>query len=907
MRALFILLLGAFLPALAFPQSLIVQSLTCEHRANPLGIDVQRPRLSWQLQSEERGVMQAAYQLRVASDPKSLEKGRGLIWDSGNTPSSQSLYIPYGGPSLEAGQRYYWQVRAWDEQGRASAWSSPAWWEMGLGGPEGWQARWITVPWEEDKSVSQPAPLLRRTFRLEKEVARARAYITSRGLYLAYLNGDKIGDQVFTPGWTSYKERLQYQAYDITGQLKRGENAIGLILGDGWYRGRIGWISQRNHYGSELALLLQIEVEYADGSKETITSDEEWRAATGPILESDIYDGEVYDARKEQPGWAVPGFDAAGWQPVKLADYPKDNIIAGAGVPVREIQEIQPREIFTTPKGEQVVDFGQNLTGWVRLRLQGPAGHTVKVYHAEVLDKEGNFYTANLRAAKARLEYTLKGGREEVYEPHFTFMGFRYVKVENWPGELTPRSITAVVIHSDMEKAGSFECSDPFINQLQHNIQWGQKGNFLDVPTDCPQRDERLGWTGDAQAFSRTAAFNYDVAAFFLKWLGDLAADQREDGAVPFVIPQVLKKSDVASTGWADAATIIPWNLYLAYGDERFLEQQYESMKAWVGYMEAQAGDSYLWNTGFHFGDWLFYRPDDDNDGRSAVTDKYLIAQCFFANSTDILRKSAAVLGKQEEEQYYANLLGNIKKAFLQEYMTPNGRLVSGTQTAYVLALAFDMLPEGLREQAAERLAENVRRYGHITTGFLGTPHICHVLSEYGYTNLAYKLLFRKQYPSWLYPVTMGATTIWERWDGIKPDSTFQNVGMNSFNHYAYGAIGDWLYRRVAGIAIGPANPGYKHIIIQPEPTDSLTFARAVHESPYGTVRSGWERKDGKLKVEVAIPPNTQATVRLPGAELAGVRLDGGLLRGGDGVLEVRQDGGDVVVEVGSGAYIFEY
>ncbi len=638
-----------------------------------------------------------------------------------------------------------------------------------------------------------------------------------------------------------------------------------------------------------------------------IASDGAWRAATGPILESDIYNGEVYDARREYEGWTRPGFDDGAWQAVRIADFPKDHLIAQEGVPVRTIEELPPVEIFTTPRGEQVIDFGQNMVGWVRLRLDGPAGHTVRVYHAEVLDKEGNFYTDNLRSAKARLEYTLRGGGEEVYEPHFTFMGFRYVKVENWPGELTPASVTGVVIHSDMERAGSFECSDALINQLQHNIRWGQKGNFLDVPTDCPQRDERMGWTGDAQAFARTAAFNYDVAAFFRKWLGDVAADQRADGAVPFVVPHVLGDNAYASTGWADAVTIIPWSLYLAYGDERFLAEQYASMKDWVGYMEAKAGESDLWNEGFHFGDWLFYRPFDDNDGRSAVTDKYLIAQCFYAHSVDIMQQAAQVLGKTGDERYYAALLSRIKDAFRSEYVTPNGRLVSGTQTAYVLALAFDMLPEELRDQAARRLADNVRAYGHITTGFLGTPHICHVLSRYGYTDLAYELLFRREYPSWLYPVTRGATTIWERWDGIKPDSTFQTVGMNSFNHYAYGAIGDWLYRRVAGLDIDPDHPGYKHILIHPEPTDSLTYARATHDSPYGTVASGWERAGEQLTVEVTIPANTTATIRLPGAGLARVRLDGAGLQEGKGILRMRQEGEDTVVEVGSGAYRFVY
>jgi alpha-L-rhamnosidase len=474
-------------------------------------------------------------------------------------------------------------------------------------------------------------------------------------------------------------------------------------------------------------------------------------------------------------------------------------------------------------------------------------------------------------------------------------MGFRYIRVTGFPGQPTPDNFLATALYSDMAPTGNFSSSHPLLNQLQHNIQWGQKGNFLDVPTDCPQRDERLGWTGDAQVFSRTAAYNMNVASFFSKWLKDVAADQREDGAVPFVIPNVLGQQSAASAGWADASTIIPWNMYQAYGDTRFLEHQYESMKRWVGYMEKNSKD-YLWNTGFHFGDWLFYRPFDDNDGRAAVTDKYLIAQSFFIHSANILASTAKVLGKTEDEKRYSDLHEKVKGAFIKEYLTPNGRLVSSTQTAYVLALNFDILPENLRAQAAQKLAENVKSYGnHLTTGFLGTPYLCHVLTRFGYTDVAYSLLMQETYPSWLYPVKMGATTIWERWDGIKPDSTFQTPGMNSFNHYAYGAIGDWMYRVTTGIQ--EASPGYKQIRIAPQPGGGLTNAAAELQTPYGLVKSAWKIENGILKVDVIIPANTKADVILPKAsEVKSTPA-----------VSTAADGANVKAVLGSGTYHFEY
>jgi len=553
-----------------------------------------------------------------------------------------------------------------------------------------------------------------------------------------------------------------------------------------------------------------------------------------------------------------------------------------------------------------VIDFGQNLVGWVVLKAKGHAGDSIIVSHAEILDKAGNFYTDNLRAAKARDIYILKGGEQEVFEPHFTFHGFQYIRIEGYPGDLKPEDFTAVALYSDMKKTGSFTSSNQLINQLQHNIQWGQRGNFLDVPTDCPQRDERLGWTGDAQVFSRTATFNMGVDNFFSKWLQDVAADQQPNGSVPFVVPNVLGPGAGGSTGWADVSTIIPWNLYLAYGDKQVLEQQYGSMKAWVDYMKSKSIND-LWNTGFHFGDWLFYRPDDDNDGRSAVTDKYLIAQCFYANSTQLLIKAAAVLGKTDDVSAYSALLQKIKEAFTKEYMTPNGRLVSGTQTAYVLALNFDMLPESLRSQAAMRLADNVKDYGyHLTTGFLGTPYLCHVLSRFGYTDIAYKLLLQETYPSWLYPVKMGATTIWERWDGEKPDSSFQTPGMNSFNHYSYGAIGDWMYRVVAGLDTYEDGPGYKHISIIPHAGGGLTMAAADLETHYGKISSHWKMENGRLILDVEIPVNTQATILIPATATQKVTESGISLADVKDLRVSPADKGTVHVDAGSGKYHFE-
>jgi alpha-L-rhamnosidase len=875
-----------------------VQNLLIENQSNPIGLDVDKPRFSWQLVSEKRNVMQTAYEIKVLESTNSKRS----LWASGKISSDQSVHVTYGGPALQSGKRYYWQVRVWDNYGKTSAWSATAFWQMALLQASDWKAKWIQ-PAAGQSGADQPNPIFRKKFSTEKKIQSAMAYITAHGLYEAHLNGQRIGDAYLTPGWTSYNKRLQYQVYDVTNLVRQGQNAIGATLGNGWYRGFIGFDGQKDFYGKDIALLFQLEITYADGSVETIVSDGSWKSSTGSISSSEIYNGEIIDARNEKAGWNSTAYDDSAWAAAEVSSFHYDNLIATYNEPIRKHEIFPAKKIFTTPAGEKVIDFGQNLVGWVIVKANGKAGNKITISHAEVLDKEGNFYTTNLRAAKSQDTYFLKGGKEETFEPHFTFHGFRYIKVEGYPGELKPENFTAVTLYSDMKKSGTFETSNALLNQLQHNIQWGQRGNFLDVPTDCPQRDERLGWTGDAQAFSRAAAFNFNVNNFFAKWLKDVEADQGADGSVPFVIPNVLKPHDAGSAGWADAATIIPWNMYRSYGDKRILEAQYESMKAWVRFMQSRSTND-LWNKGFHFGDWLFYRPHDDNDGRAAVTDKYLIAQCFYAHSTQLVINTARVLGKTDDVNLYSALLQKIKGAFLKEYVTPSGRLVSSTQTAYVLALNFDMLPENLRAQAAQKLADNVKDYGnHLTTGFLGTPYLCHVLSRFGYGDVAFALLTQESYPSWLYPVKMGATTIWERWDGLKPDGTFQVPSMNSFNHYAYGAIGDWMYHVVAGLDNDDTSVGYKQIRIKPLIGGGLTYATATLETYYGKTSSGWKKENDGLVLNVTIPPNTSGKIYVPATNASQITERGKPLSTIKEIKIAELENGYVVLEMGSGSY----
>lgn len=895
------------LMASTFAQDLSVKDLTCEHKKNPIGIDVAQPRFSWKIAGKGNSIMQREYSIRVATDEK-FSSGK-IVWQSGTIASEESVLQSYQGPELKSGQRYFWQVKIGDKQGKQSKWSEAAFWEMGLLSKTDWKAKWIEMA--GDTQRYSPSPHFRKEFPVAKSIASARVYVTSHGFYELQLNGKKVGDQVLTPGWTSYGKRLQYQVFDVTGMIVKGNNAIGAVLGDGWYRGTLAWGNNWAIYGKRLGLLMQLKITYTDGSESLILSDETWKATNdGATRMNDIYNGETYDATKKLTGWNLSGYDDSKWTKVSVGNY-NNNLIASEGSPVRKIQEIKPVKIFRTPKGNLIVDMGQNMVGWLRLKVTGAKGTVVTLRHAEVMDKFGEFYTTNLRVAKCQLTYTLAGTGEEIYEPRFTFMGFRFVEVTGFPGELTTDNLTGVVVHSDMAITGSYESSSPLLNQLQHNIQWGQKGNFVDVPTDCPQRDERLGWTGDAQAFCRTAAYNLDVSSFFTKWLKDIAADQKPGGEVPDVIPDILSKQGSLTTqpsaGWGDVSVIAPWTMFLVYGDKRILENQYPSMKAWVEYIRKHAGESLIWKGGSKYGDWLFYHPPVNNHPEpDGFTEHDFIATAFYAYSTSILAATAKELGKTEDEKIYNALYENIKKVFNNEYVTPAGRVGTNSQTSYVLALMFNLLPENLRPNAARFLVDDIKsRRNHLSTGFLGTPYLCHVLSANGYTDVAYDLLLQESYPSWLYPVKMGATTIWERWDGEKTDSTFQDPGMNSFNHYAYGAIGDWMYRVSAGIETKGA--GYKYLILQPHPTKKLTYSKAIFESSYGTVASGWERKGTKIVVTIKIPANTNATIMLPVGSDTKTTVNGIAVSENKNFSNVRTSDKKLILEAGSGDYVFEY
>ena len=840
------------------------------HLRETLGMGTTNPQLSWIVETDVRGWVQSGYEIEeYRTDGKLMDQ-------TGRVQSDQSVLIPWPFSPLSSRERVSVRVRVWGKDGNISEWSDLVSIETGLFSSTDWSARFISPDWDEDTTKSNPAPYLRYEFELRAEIKSARIYITSLGLYEAELNGQAVGDHVFSPGWTVYDERLRYQTFDVAALLNEGKNAIGAVLGDGWFRGRIGFAGgQRNIYGEQLALLAQLEVQYVDGSIERIVTDRNWRASTGPILFNSIYDGETYDARLELSGWTLPGFDDLSWGGVRGVDWDLNILEAPLGPPVRRIERVFPVSVHKSPSGKTIVDFGQNLVGRLSIKVKGSAGHTVTLRHAEVMEN-GELSTRPLRFAEATDRYILRGGETETWEPRFTFHGFRYVEVNNWPGELDPNDLNAVVLHSDMERTGWFECSDLLLNKLHQNVVWGMRGNFLDIPTDCPQRDERLGWTGDIQVFSPTASFLYDSNGFLQSWLKDLKVEQRRlGGVVPPVIPNVLGNSFGAAAAWGDAATVVPWVLYQRFGDVKVLADHFESMCAWVDYVASAAGESYLWDTGFQFGDWLDPTTPPDKPGQ-ARTDKGIVASAYFVHSTELVIQAAQVLGREDERKTYQTLAAKARAAFAREYITPSGRMMSDSETSYALALAFDLLPTAEQcQRAGKRLDELVRESGyHIRTGFVGTPLICDALCSTGHYVAAYRLLMQQESPSWLYPVTMGATTVWERWDSMLPDGSINPGEMTSFNHYAFGAVADWMQRTIGGLT--PTEPGYRRMEIRPRPGGGLTHAQTRHITPYGMAECSWKIEGGKIDLNVIVPPNTTALVTLPGSDMAPVEVGSG-------------------------------
>lgn len=849
-------------------------------------------RLSWQLVSDQSDVWQQAYQIQVT------KKGSAApLYDSGMVVSDQSVAISLHKGLLTGGCRYFIRVRCWSTNGEVSPYSESLEILL-LHAEKSWQGFFITadtLPGDQEKSHAR---YLRREYRLAENPIRATASVSALGLYEFFINGKRIGEHYFSPGWTAYQKRVLYQVYDVTAMLQEGSNALGALVGSGWYKGTIGFEGNRNFYGGQTAFFCQINLEFSDGSMMVLGSGNSWKWHESPIVFSEIYDGETYDARVEVAGWNRCGLDDRLWHPVEVLKGKTQLLAPPEGLPVAVDDELPAVAFFRTPKGEAVIDFGQNLTGWVSFRVSGKRGEEVCIRHAEILDADGNFYTKNLRSAKQTVHYILKGEGEEVFHPHFSFQGFRYICLDAYPGAIKLEHFTAWSLHSRFEEIGSFSCSNPLLNQLQHNILWSLKGNFLDIPTDCPQRDERLGWTGDAQIFAPTACFLTDSYAFFQKWLHDLALDQRADGAVSHVVPNVLVEHDLAATygssAWGDAAVIVPWTVYLSTSDPDILRQQYPSMKAWVEYISGSATDGLFWEKGFHFGDWVAL--DAEEGSYYGATSTALIATAYYAYSAGLLAKSAAVLGKDEDARKYDELALRIKQAFRDRFMTEDGVPASRTQTSCVVPLAFGLLEPHEEQATVDMLCTLLdENGGHLNTGFVGTPHICKALSEHGRLSEAYDLLLKEDFPSWLYQVVKGATTIWEHWDGLKTDGSMWSPAMNSFNHYAYGAVGQWLYTVVAGLSIDPERPGYKHVIIRVQIGGGLRAVRASHKGPYGLISLSWERDEETLSFSCTIPPNSSATIQLEGKHILSstIPLD-----------RFKQEANRLMCEVGSGRHV---
>jgi alpha-L-rhamnosidase len=895
-----------------------VADLRCEYRLNPVGLDVREPRFSWTLRGNRRGERQTAYRVLAASSRGLLAADRGDLWDSGQVPTNRTIHVVYAGRPLQSRQCAWWKVRVWDKDGERSPWSSAGAWSMGLLDRADWQALWIAVPTNRATASvagtgasALPATMLRKAFRLTGPVRRATAHVTAEGVYELRVNGHRVGQDLLAPEWTSYRHRVQYQTEDVTGYLRRGENVVAAQVGEGWYAGRLMAVG-RFAYGTQPRFLLQLEIESDDGARQVIVSDGTWRGTVeGPITAAGIYDGETYDARKEWPGWDAPGFADRAWQPVTTRPLDQRALVWRRNEPITPELELSVARVTEPRPGVYVFDLGQNMVGWCRLRAHGVAGQPVTMRHGEMLNADGTLYTANLRGAPQIDRYTPRTTGQFTFEPHFTYHGFRYVELTGLARRPGPGALVGRVFHSATPRVGWFTCSDASLTRLMENIVWTARANLMSSPNDCPQRDERFGWMGDIQAFAQTAVFSFDLAAFFTKWLQDVRDDQAADGRFPDFAPHPGDPNTQFSgvPAWADAGVIVPWRAYENYADARLLLEHREAAQRWVDYVHRLNPDL-IWRHGrgndyndWLNGDWIKQTGWPTN---GASVPKEVFATAFFAHAADLVARMAAQTGAAEQAARYAALFRDIKAAFNRSFVSADGRIAGDTQGGYALALSFDLLPDEFRSLATEHLVANIHRYhDHLSTGIQTTHRAMLELVRQGQTDLGWQMLTNRTFPSWLYMLDNGATTVWERWDGYVKGRGFQDAGMNSFNHWAFGAVGEWLWRHVAGLNPDVAQPGWRHFVVAPKPSGGLTWARGDYDSIHGRIRAGWRLDRGRFTLELSVPPNTSADVHLPALDPDHVREGGRPARQAPGVTWLGSETGEVVFRVEAGHYSF--